>query len=211
MGDGILRCHNLKLPEEIAVFSVPVSGIRRWDDIALVYDVRIGEEFLLRHYAFYDRWFAVNVAMNRRGEFVIETRRDGIKWCFNCDIAAPLYSVGQDAAYTVDLEVDVLAETDGRTHVVMDEDDFARSIAAGWIDTHEAAGARAGLADLLAIIHSDDGLLGFLQSACPLENAEEGAPLQPPPRMLWSLDDAPLLKPDVRRSRYGTATGHSSL
>lgn len=202
MGDGPLLCHNLKLPDEVAVFYVPVEGIRRWDDAALVYDVRIGEDFLLRHYAFYDRWFVVNVAMNRRGELINVIRRD-TRRCFDCDIAAPLYSVGRDAAYTVDLEIDVEAETDGRTYVVMDEEHFTHAITAGWINENEAEGARTGLADLLAIIHSDGGLLGFLSSVCPLENAAEGAPLQPPELIHWDLEKAPLYRPEVRRDHYG--------
>lgn len=42
------------------------------------------------------------------------------------------------------------AERNGRTHVVKDEDDFACSVAADFIDASEARGAWRGLNDLLA-------------------------------------------------------------
>ena len=73
-------------PDEVYRFSVPKAGIRRWDDEALVYDVRLDGESALRHYAFYDRWFVVNVSLDARTGSLVTERSHGLDWCFNCDM-----------------------------------------------------------------------------------------------------------------------------
>lgn len=191
-------------PDEVYRFLVPTEGIRRWDDEALVYNVRLAPGRALRHYAFYRRWFVVNVSLDENGNPVTE-RTPGIDldWCFNCDVTTPLFSVGSDACYSVDLELDVLAGSDGKTHAVKDEHKFAASVAAGYLDARESAGARQGLADLLAIVNRGDGLIAFLNAVCPLRPGDLAAlPLQPPVAFL-SPADVPWLLPNARRSGYG--------
>lgn len=191
-------------PDSVYCFTVPVEGIRRWDDEALVYDVRLGGDNCLRHYAFYERWLVVNVSRNGQGDLVTE-RGHGIDWCFNCDITTPLFSVGSDTCYSVDLELDVLAGPDGQTHIVKDEDHFAASVSAGYINDLEAKGARHGLEELLCVLAAPGGLLRFLNSVCPLEEGAENLaslPLQQPVAFL-PFSDVPLLLPDARRARYG--------
>jgi len=190
-------------PDQVYCFTVPKAGIRRWDDAVLVYDVRLGETTGLRHYAFYDRWFVVNVSLDLTGNFLTE-RRPGIDldWCFNCDVTTPLFSTGDDACFSVDLELDVLAGPDGKTHIVKDEDKFATSVAADYINENEENGARRGLADLRAIVNGE-GLNAFLARICPPPNNLSDLPIQPPVAFLAPAD-VPLLLPAARRARYGT-------
>jgi hypothetical protein len=189
-------------PDQVYRFTVPKAGIRRWDDTILVYDVRLGETSGLRHYAFYDRWFVVNASLDGSGNLVTErTPGTDLDWCFNCDVTTPLFSVGDDAVFSVDLELDVLAGPDGRAHVVRDKDKFAASVAAGYINENEEDGARRGLADLRAIMDGE-GLNAFLARICPPPGVLSDLPVQPPVAFL-SPANVPLLLPDARRARYG--------
>jgi hypothetical protein len=170
-----------------------------------VYDVRLAPGRALRHYAFYRRWFVVNVSLDEAGRLVTERKPYiDLDWCFNCDVTAPLFSVGNDACYSVDLELDVLAGPDGKTHIVKDQDKFAASIAAGYLDEREIAGARQGLAELLAIINGAGGLGAFLDTVCPLPRPADlcELPLQPPVAFP-ALAEVPTLLPEARRARYG--------
>src|SRR5687767_3122138 len=116
---SFLRHYNLKLPDEVAVFSVPTEGICCWNSSALVYDVAIGAgsgfaTAYLRHYSFFDRWYAVNVSLDAEGRFLTETNhRVGFDFTFNCDIATPMTQETEDTVARVDLELDVLAAPDG--------------------------------------------------------------------------------------------------
>lgn len=194
-------------PDHVTRFTLPTNDIRRWDDNALVYDVRVtnpnGGVAGLRHYAFYGRWFVVNVSFDAYGH-LLQERGYGIDWCFNCDVTTPLFSVG-DRFYSVDLEFDVLVGADGRTHVVKDEDAFARSVSAGYIRPAEADGARRGLRELTSYLEDSATLAGFLDSVFPLNSFRLPTVLQPPPERL-TLQDAPLLTPESRRVLYGLRT-----
>jgi hypothetical protein len=182
----ILRHYNLKLPDEVAIFSVPREGIRCWDHASLVYDVAIGEGSsfttgYLRHYSFFDRWYAINVSLDAVGRLLTETNeRVGFDFTFNCDIATPMTLENESAVSRVDLELDVLAASDGRTFLVKDEEDFARSVSQGWITSEEAVGAQQGLTDLLTIIQTT-GLIPYLESICPFAPLDDlrRLPLQP--------------------------------
>jgi hypothetical protein len=191
----VLLHHNLKAPDEVAVFSVPAGGIRRWDEEALVYDVRVSETLGLRHYAFFRRWFQVNCSLDLAGRFVTEP--GPIDWCFNCDVSTPLFSVGA-AAYGMDLELDVLVEPDGRRHVVIDEEEFEHTLRQGWMTPVEADGARRGLEELLGLIDSGS-FLPFLEAVAPFRDLDD-IPLQPPVAFR-RLADVPLLHPE-HRQRY---------
>lgn len=184
----ILRYHNLHLPDEVAVFSVPLSGIRRHDTEALVYDVRVGPNAILRHYAFYHHWFEVNVSFDANGSLVTEP--GPVDWCFNCDVSMPLLLHAGDV-YNADLCLDILVAPDGLAYAVKDEDEFDDAIKAGWIEASEVVGARRGLAELQDLLESCS-FLDFLQSVCPWHNVTD-APLQPPLEVL-RLADVPLLQ-----------------
>lgn len=170
--------YDMHPPDEIRVFSVPVSGVRRWDAAAVVYDVRLGD-IVLRHYAFAERWFAVNCTLDPEGRFVTET--GPVDWCYNCDVATPLVRSGGDL-YGIDLFLDVLVAPDGYRHVVKDEDEFARAGAAGVLTPAEAIGARIGLEDLLEIVRGP-GLTSFLSTVYPFGDVRD-APSSPPMRRL---------------------------
>jgi hypothetical protein len=55
-------------PDEagVRVFTIPRSGLLRADPDALIYEVRYGD-VVLRHYAFADQWFKVNVTTDLSG------------------------------------------------------------------------------------------------------------------------------------------------
>lgn len=162
MDTATFSFHDFHPPDEVRVFAVPAAAIRRSDSSAIVYDLRIND-LILRHYAFLDRWFAVNCTLNLDGHFIAE---DGpISWCFNCDITTPLVNIGSNL-YTVDLALDVLVGPDGQTHIVKDEDDFLRATRQGWLSDVEQRGARAGLDDLLTIIRTTS-LVAYLNEEYP--------------------------------------------
>ena len=186
MTGSVLYYHDYHVPDDVCVFTVPATGVRRRDHQALVYDVRIGDA-VLRHYAFADRWFAVNCSLDRDGRFISEP--GPIAWTFNCDIATPIIWHGE-AVYHVDLALDVLVAADGREHVVIDAEDFAVAVQRGWFTTAEQQGARRGLADVLDII-TNGGLLPFLDAVYPFGPAAD-APSQPPPAHK-TLAEVPLL------------------
>src|SRR5947209_14267489 len=96
--------HTLCLPEDLTLWTVPTGAIRRWDETVQVYDVLVESGRVLRHYAFYDRWFEVNCTLDDRGRFVTEP--GPIDWCFNIDVCTPLFSTG-NRGYSVDLCLDV--------------------------------------------------------------------------------------------------------
>jgi hypothetical protein len=195
-GDPFLYHHDFHPPEEVRVFAVPISGLRRWDDVAAVYDVRL-DDLVLRHYAFTDHWFAVNCTLDLGGRFVTEP--GPIDWCFNCDISTPLFSAG-NKLYSVDLSLDVLVGPNGRTYVVKDEDDFTRAIENEWLTVEEEAGARSGLAELLGIIKGN-GLVAFLEKAFPF--GEVTGSVRPPPMTKPRLAEVPLLHRDIRAAYFG--------
>jgi len=191
-----LRHYNLKAPDEVALFCVPACGIRRWDDEALVYDVRVCEAAGLRHYAFLRRWFQVNCSLDAAGHLITEP--GPIDWSFNCDVATPVFAL-HGAAYSMDLELDVFAAPDGRRHFVRDEEAFAHSIARGWITPEEETGARRGLEELLA--HMEAGtFLDFLDAVCPFHPIVD-LPLQPPV-LFYRLRDVPPLHAEARSGYY---------
>ncbi|MHB0886770.1 MAG: hypothetical protein ACYC6V_07585 [Bacillota bacterium] len=199
MGSGVeqLDFHDLHLPDEVRVFAVPGAAVRRWDDEALVYDVRVPGGGALRHYSFYRRWFEVNCSLSPDGRFMAEP--GPIEWSFNCDICTPCFSFGP-AVYSVDLALDVLVGPDAHNRIVKDEDAFDGAVARGWLSATEATGARRGLDELLGLI--DTGrFLAFLVEVCPFDRGYR-PPKQPPPERL-RMADVPLLARAGREAWYG--------
>lgn len=193
----MMRFFNYHAPSVVRMFSVPARGIRRWDEEAVVYDVRVGSNRILRHYSFSDRWFEVNCSLNLAGSFVSEP--GPIDWTFNCDIATPHCMIGPEV-YNMDLWLDVLVAPDGRQFQVIDEDDFAEAVQRGWATEVERHGARTGLSDLISIIQSE-GLVTFLQKVCPFANV--AACDEQPAMEMRSITEFPVLQPAQRHLWFG--------
>jgi hypothetical protein len=187
--------YSLCLPEDLTLWTAPLPSVRRWDDRALVYDVIVGPDAILRHYSFYDRWFEVNCSMDGQGRFITEP--GPIDWTFNIDVSAPFFSLG-NSGFNVDLCLDVLVAGDGERYVVTDEDDFETAIASGWITEEERIGALSGLEEVREIIERGR-LLPFLEEVCPFEIR---AVPQPPPEKP-RLSAFPPLDRAVRGGHFG--------
>ncbi len=185
---------------DIRVFSVPAQGVLVRSDDAYVGQTRESDPtdpaappLVLRHYAFADEWFKINVTFNLAGE-LIETGPAGDRFAINCDVATPLVWVGSDAA-AVDLFLDVLVGQDG-TYRVVDREEFEDAASRGLISTVEAEHAEAGLTRLLHWITS--GRLQDLVTDIPREVAGEA-----PPPLAFSrapLTDVPAVAPYQRRT-----------
>lgn len=192
-----MRILNYHAPDTVRIFSVPTQGIKRWEEEAVVYDVRVGADRILRHYSFGRRWFEVNCSFDLDGRLVTEP--GPIDWAFNCDICTPHFISGPDL-YNMDLWLDVLVAPDGRLHRVIDEDDFAEAVRQGWPTETEREGVRAGLAELLGIIQSE-GLVSFLNRVCPfadVANCDRQPPMERRP-----VAGFPMLHPDRRHRFFG--------
>jgi hypothetical protein len=116
--------------DDVRVFTVDAAGVLRFDPAVFVSHARC-DDAILWHYAFADHWFKVNLTTDLNGA-VVETgaseAADG--FAVNCDLATPMWQ--QDmAVYAVDLLLDVLVRSDGRTYRVCDVDELAQAIAGG--------------------------------------------------------------------------------
>jgi hypothetical protein len=84
-------------PDEqyVRQFRVPAAGVLRLDENVFVSEAE-SDGIVLRHYAFADEWFKVNVTIDRAGEVVEpELSPPAIvkSVAYNCDIATPMLSV----------------------------------------------------------------------------------------------------------------------
>jgi hypothetical protein len=190
-----IRDYDFHPPDEVRVFRMPASGVRRLDDDAFVAEVRYGD-ITVRHYAFRDHWFKVNCTTDAAGAFVETTSPDDVPpFTFNCDIATPMLRQN-GAVFAVDLWLDVLVRADGVTYSVHDHDDFDAAIARGWLSAREAEGARTGLRELVELIERRE-LVAFLAGFHPFD----GAPAPPAPdEQRVPLSAVPLLRPEARPS-----------
>jgi len=180
---------------DVRLFKMPRCGVLCLDDRLFVAEVRYGD-VVLRHYAFGDRWFKINVTTDMEGNF-IETgpASDSRRFAFNCDIATPMETDG-DAAYAVDLFLDVLVGRDARTHATYDHREFDDAVRSALIPPVEASGARRGLAELVALIERGD-LMAFVRDLHPF------GPTAAPPALAESrvpLSAVPRLQPGRRRT-----------
>jgi len=160
-------------PDDLRVFTYGQQSVLRFDETALVVEADYGGT-LLRHYAFADRWFKINVTTDRAGNFVEEQADPRpIPFCFNCDIATPMVAY-RNAVCAVDLWLDVLVQPDGVTYCVGDADEFGDAMARGWLSEREADGARAGLTELIDIIERNNS-----SRSCPSCNLLDRLTLRP--------------------------------
>ena len=173
---------------DVRVFVVPPQGVLRCDFDLLVTECRTGT-FVLRHYAFADRWFKVNVTTDLDGMPSVYGD-DG--FTFNCDIATPMLREGLNV-YAVDLFLDVLVDRAGRTFEVTDREEFLLAVDRGLVSEHEAAMAEIHLEELLGIIRRGD-LLSWLDAHHPFGPTSAPASL-PMARCPISPAVAPGLRP----------------
>lgn len=176
--DNVVRDFDFH-PDEpfVRVFSVPRSNVLRLDDHAFVSETRIGD-IVLRHYAFPNEWFKVNITSDRAGTLIETPAGPGHPaFAFNCDIATPMRCEGS-MIFAVDLFADVLVRGDGTTFHVKDEAELTHAASTGLVSRHEVTAARVGLERLITLIESG-GLAPFLDSVYPFgpSNAPEGGPM----------------------------------
>lgn len=193
-----LLFHNFHAPDEVRVFTVPHDAIQRHDNEALVYDVRVGSDLVLRHYSWSKHWFEVNCTFSCQGALVEE--HGPMRWAFNCDISTPHVMVGTNA-YNMDLELDVLVSADGARHVVKDRQDFSLAVHRGWIHTEEARGAERGLVELLLLVQSGR-FRPFLEAVCPFATLKTS--VTQPAAQRKSLDEVPSVQREWRTSTRGS-------
>jgi hypothetical protein len=158
--------------DDVRVVVTEPGGVLRLGGDVYVSAGRYGD-VILWHYAFTRHWFKVNLTTNLDGQ-VVEIGGDdpGSCFAFNCDIATPM-RFWDSAVYAVDLFADVLARADGVTYRVCDLEEFRQAQGQRLILPAEARGARAGLAELTAIIERGE-LAALLRHTCP------DGPLNPP-------------------------------
>ncbi|MDP1793203.1 MAG: DUF402 domain-containing protein, partial [Acidimicrobiales bacterium] len=159
-------------PDEdtVRVFGIPSPGVLRLDEEVTVMEVAY-DDVVLRHYAFADRWFKINVTTDRQGR-LIETGDEIHRFAFNCDISTPMERNG-DSIFGVDLFIDVLVGADASSFYVGDEDEFERMAVQNLMSPAEHSAAKAALSELLGLVE-ERRLLPWLNELLPF------GPCQPP-------------------------------
>lgn len=153
-------------PQEdfVRVFIHPPSGVLRDDSRVLVTEAESGDGFFLRHYAFAEEWFKINLTLDRHGR-PAECGEDGFS--FNCDLATPMMR-RDETSFAVDLFLDVLVRADGRSVQIRDEGEMEDAVERGWVSQREAEAARRG-AERLVDLARTGRLVDFLDRHLPLE------------------------------------------
>lgn len=77
-------------PDEttVRIFRTPKEGVLRLEDTIAVTEA-IYDDAVLRHYAFADHWFKINMTTDIAGN-LIETGAADRPFALNCDIATPM-------------------------------------------------------------------------------------------------------------------------
>jgi len=180
-------------PDEptVRIFRTSSPGVLRLDDSVAISEA-VYDRVVLRHYAFADHWFKVNVTTDLSGR-VTETGDDSHRFAFNCDIATPMERE-EGSTFGVDLFTDVLVRQDATSYAIVDEDEFGEMLGRGVVSPAEGRGARSGLRELLELI--DEGrLLRWLGDLAPF------GPCQPPPAQPMRRGPVPgRMRPGVRRT-----------
>jgi hypothetical protein len=150
---------------DVRLFTMPRRGVLRLDERVFVAEVRYGD-VVLRHYAFADRWFKINVTTDVHANLIETGPENGPRrFAFNCDIATPMQADGS-AIYAVDLFLDVLVRRDARTHAAYDHYEFNEAVRGRLISPAEVSGAQHGVAELLHLIERGH-LMEFLADLYP--------------------------------------------
>ena len=173
------------------IFRTLPAGVLRLDDSAAISQADYGGT-VLRHYAFADHWFKVNVTTDRGGRLTEPGDRT-CRFAFNCDIATPMEHEG-DSTFAVDLFTDVLVRQDATSYVVADRDEFTEMLGRGVISAAEGRGAERGLRDLVDLIEAGR-LLRWLSDLAPF------GPCRPPRARPMRRGQVPArLLPGTRRT-----------
>lgn len=176
-------------------FQVPRDNVLRFDAEVYVCDA-LFDDVILRHFAFRDEWFKINVTLDEVGRVVETPAGPGYPaFAFNCDVATPMVAHG-NAVYAVDLYADVLVGADGSSHQVQDVSDLEEAAAGGLLSKNEFQNARRGLDRLLGLIR-DGELVCFLDNVFPFEPSGAGPAL---PMVRMPLEEVPELQPRHRPS-----------
>lgn len=137
----------------VRTFGVPDAGVLVNDDASCIMQTRrpdvfdgLGEDLVLRHYAFADEWLKLNATFGLAGNLIQPGPAES-PFAVNCDIATPMVRIEGDIA-AVDLFLDVLVDTNGAYRIV-DRDEFDQAVAADLVSPPEARGTEAGLARLV--------------------------------------------------------------
>ena len=177
----------------VRLFSHLQSNVLRHDRVAFVSEALYGDR-VLRHYAFRDEWFKINVTTDRLGGIVETTPLTAVPaFAFNCDITTPMLRSG-GAVHAVDLGVDVLVRRDGTTFETVDLADLNDALSNGRISAREHRYGVEGLARLIDLIQRN-GLVPFLREVCPF-GPTSASPAQP--MTVAALANVPLLRPGHR-------------
>jgi hypothetical protein len=177
-------------PDEptVRIFRTSSPGVLRLDDSVAVSQA-VYDRVALRHYAFADHWFKVNITTDLAGALT-ETGDGTRRFAVNCDIATPMEREA-NSTFAVDLFADVLVRQDTRCHAVVDQDEFAEMLGRGVISPAEGRGAERGLRELIEA----GRLLGWLGELAPF------GPCQPPRALPMQRGPVPRrLRPGVRRT-----------
>jgi hypothetical protein len=174
-------------------FRMPHGNVLRFDAEAYVCDA-LFDDVVLRHFAFRDEWFKINITLDEAGKLV-ETPGgpDHPPFAFNCDVATPMVTHG-NAVYAVDLYADVLVEADGVSHQVQDFPELEEAAAGDLLSEYELQNARRGLDRLLGLVKNGQ-LMSFLNNVCPFGPSGAGPAL---PTLRVPLADVPELQPQHR-------------
>lgn len=156
-------------PDEpyVRQFQLTPHAILRLDDDAFVSETT-SNGIILRHYAFADEWFKINVTIDHTGAIVepaLSPPTIPKSFAYNCDIATPMQRA-PNAVYSTDLFLDVLVRLDGTTHEVVDQDEFTQAAADNLISPSEAHQALAALTRLTTLITAGN-LYEFLHATHP--------------------------------------------
>lgn len=81
-----------------------------------------------RYYGFLDRWLSVFVTFDINDLSLTSYPESEFPFAFNCDMTTPHYAHG-GALYTTDLHLDVLVLADGRSHQLVDVEEFEQAYA----------------------------------------------------------------------------------
>jgi hypothetical protein len=180
-------------PDEptVRIFRTSSPGVLCLDDSVAISEAAYGE-VVLRHYAFADRWFKINVTTDLSGR-VIETGDGNHQFAFNCDIATPMERQGH-STFGVDLFTDVLVREDAMSYVIVDQDEFGEMLGRGLLSPAESHGAQSGLRELLELV-DERRLLRWLGELAPF------GPSQPPRARPMRRGPVPArLRPGIRRT-----------
>ncbi|MBN1699156.1 MAG: DUF402 domain-containing protein [Spirochaetales bacterium] len=186
--------YKLHFPARVRVSEFGEESIRYSDETVLVYDFAC-YSLVLRHFVFYDKWFDIHCFLSSHGS--LRTLPGPIDFCFVCDISTPVFKV-KNKFYNIDLAYDILVGSDGKTHLIKDEDDFLRALTRHWITEDEKEGALKGLSEMTSIINNE-GITSYCNAIVPFNGHAKG----PESHKFYHLplNDVAVLKKD-RRQKY---------